>query len=237
MDASSELSKARSQMLGSAAHPEGLDKYLDSVAGGNEMAARIRSFDWPATPLGPMDSWSPALRMMVRFLLANRFPLLLWWGPQYISLYNDAYRPVLGTKHPWALGQPVSECWKEIWHVLQPLIDTPFHGGPATWDEDILLVINRHGFAEETHWLIAYSPVPDESVPGGIGGVLATVHETTEKVVSERRMTALHDLGIRPVEAKMPEAACVVAAHTLEAHGEDIPFALLYLTDAAGRQA
>jgi PAS domain S-box-containing protein len=109
--------------------------------------------------------------------------------------------------------------------------------GPATWDEDILLVINRYGFNEETHWLIAYSPVPDESVPSGIGGVLATVHETTGKVLSERRMTALRDLGGRPAEAKTPEAACVAAAHTLEAHGEDIPFALLYLTDADGRQA
>ena len=101
------------------------------------------------------------------------------------SIYNDPYCPVLGNKHPWGLGRPVSECWKEIWHVLKPLIDTPFHGGPATWDEDILLVINRYGFNEETHWLIAYSPVPDERLPSGIGGVLATVHETTVKVLSD----------------------------------------------------
>jgi PAS domain S-box-containing protein len=207
------------------------------LAGGGEMGERIRTFDWSQTPFGPAESWSPALRTMVRVMLANRLPMLLWWGPQYVSIYNDAYRPVLGKKHPWALGQRVSECWKEIWHVLQPLIDTPFHGGPATWDEDILLVINRHGFAEETHWLIAYSPVPDESVPGGIGGVLATVHEITEKVLAERRMVALRDLGARPAEAKTAEAACAVAARTLETHAQDVPFALLYLTDADGRQA
>ncbi len=161
------------------------------LAGGGFMGDLIRAKDWSATPLGPLETWSPALRMMVSFLLANRFPLLLWWGPQYVSIYNDAYRPVLGNKHPNALGQPVSECWSEIWHVLQPLIDSPFHGGPATWMEDLTLEINRHGFVEETHFTVAYSPVPDETVASGIGGVLATVHEITGKVVGERRIRVL----------------------------------------------
>lgn len=150
------------------------------------MGELVRSFQWDQTSLGAPETWSPALRTMVRFLLANRFPLLLWWGPDYVSIYNDPYRPVLGNKHPWALGRPVRECWSEIWHILQPLIDTPFHGGPATWNDDIALEINRHGFVEETHFTIAYSPVPDESVPSGIGGVLATVHEITDKVVDRK---------------------------------------------------
>jgi PAS domain S-box-containing protein len=175
--------------------------------------------------------------MMVRFLLANRFPLLLWWGPQYVSIYNDPYRPVLGKKHPWALGQPVSECWSEIWHILKPLIDTPFNGGPPTWNEDIGLEINRHGFVEETHFTIAYSPVPDETVPTGIGGVLATVHEITDKIVGERRVVALRDLGARVGDAKTAEEACAVAAQTLSAHGKDVPFALLYLVDTDRRHA
>jgi len=159
--------------------------------------------------------------MMVRFLLANRFPLLLWWGPHYVSLYNDSYRPVLGTKYPWALGQPVKECWKEIWHILEPLIDTPFHGGPATWNDDILLEIDRYGFVEETHFTIAYSPVLDETVPRGIGGVLATVHEITQKVVGERRVVALRDLGARVGKAKTAEEACAVAAETLVRHDKE----------------
>ena len=207
------------------------------LEGGGEMGALIRSLDWSTTPIGPVESWSPALRMMVRFLLANRFPLLLWWGPQYVSIYNDPYRPVLGKKHPWALGRPVSECWSEIWHVLQPLIDTPFKGGPATWDEDIQLEINRHGFVEETHFTIAYSPVPDDTVPGGIGGVLATVHEITEKVVAERRVIALRDLGARVGDARTPEEACAIAAQTLSAHDKDIPFVLIYLLDDDRRLA
>ena len=81
--------------------------------GGGELGELIKAKDWSKTALGAPETWSPALRMMVGFMLANRFPLLLWWGPQYISIYNDAYRPVLGSKHPWGLGQPVSECWKE----------------------------------------------------------------------------------------------------------------------------
>jgi PAS domain S-box-containing protein len=214
-------------------------KEADSfLSGGGEMGERIRAFDWSKTPLGPRSFWSPSLRMMVRFLLANRFPLLLWWGPQFIQIYNDPYRPVLGAKHPESgLGRPVSECWSEIWHILRPLIQTPFNGGPATWMEDIQLEINRYGFVEETHFTIAYSPVPDETVPSGIGGVLATVHEISEKVVGERRVRVLRDLGIGSLEAKTAEEACVVAADTLAKHSKDVPFALLYLIDPDGKRA
>lgn len=202
-----------------------------NVIGGGETGTLIRTKDWSSTPLGSAASWSPALRMSVNFLLANRFPQLLWWGPEFCSIYNDAYIPILGTKHPWALGRPVSEVWSEIWHVLKPLIETPFSGGPATWIEDIALEINRRGFFEETHFTVAYSPVPDESVPGGIGGVLATVHEITEKVVGERRVRALRDLGARSGEQRSPEEACTIVGETLSAHSKDVPFLLLYLLD------
>src|SRR3954465_12484313 len=113
---------------------------LNTPSDAGEMGELIQSFDWANPPLGPIDSWSTSLKMMVRFLLANRFPLLLWWGPEFIQIYNDPYRPVLGAKHPApGLGRPVSECWSEIWHILRPLIETPFSGGPATWMEDIML--------------------------------------------------------------------------------------------------
>jgi CheY-like chemotaxis protein len=131
----------------------------------------------------------------------------------------------------------VSECWEEIWQVIGPLIETPFHGGPPTWMEDLPLEINRHGFVEETHFTVAYSPVPDETVPSGIGGVLATVHEITEKVVGERRVVALRDLGARAGEAKTAEEACALAARTLAGHDKDVPFVLLYLLDADRKRA
>jgi PAS domain S-box-containing protein len=204
---------------------------------GGAMGERMRSLDWSRTALGAPDGWSPTLRVMVRFLLANRFPLLLWWGPQYVSIYNDAYRPILGTKDPTALGQPVAECWSEIWHVLRPLIDAPFNGGPATWIEDLFLEINRYGFVEETHFTVAYSPVPDETAPRGIGGVLATVHEITEKVIGQRRLAILRELGSYAAEAKSPEEACANAARTLAQHGIDLPFALIYLMDPQATQA
>ena len=207
------------------------------LSGGGEMGALIRAFDWSQTAVGAPDTWSVTLRMMVRFLLANRFPLLLWWGEKYVSFYNDAYRPVLGAKHPWALGKAVSECWAEIWPTLQPLIDTPFMGGPATWIEDLELELNRSDFPEETHFTVAYSPVPDETTPNGIGGVLATVHEITEKVIGERRVRVLRDLGTRAAEAKTAEEACLRAATTLAQSPKDIPFVLLYLTDPEGERA
>ena len=208
------------------------------LRGDSEMAGRIRGFDWSDSPVGPIESWSPALRTMLGILLANRFPMLLWWGPRYISFYNDAYRPILGVKHPvQALGVPVSECWSEIWPILRPLIDTPFQGGPATWMEDIELEIKRHGFLEETHFTIAYSPVPDESVPGNIGGVLATVHEITGKIIGERRMLILRDLAAGLIELKSVEEVCRDAAKALSAHAKDVPFALFYLIEPDQKQA
>ena len=210
---------------------------LEFLAGGGEMGELIRSYDWGASSIGAPDTWSPTLRMMVRFLLANRFPLLLWWGPEYIQIYNDPYRPIPGSKHPRSLGQPANQCWAEVWDVIGPLIDTPFRGGPPTWSEDLELELNRAGFPEETHFTVAYSPVPDDTAPGGIGGVLATVHEITEKIVGERRIVALRDLGARASVAKTTDEACKAIAATLASHVKDIPFALLYVSDATGKRA
>lgn len=123
--------------------PVDLQTLTSPVAGGGEMGKLMREFDWAQTPLGRISSWSPSLKMIVRFLLANRFPMLLWWGPQFCQLYNDPYRPVLGTKHPNSIGQPASECWPEIWEIIGPLIETPFNGGPATWMVSALLDISR----------------------------------------------------------------------------------------------
>jgi len=208
------------------------------LKGGGEMGELIRAFEWDNTPIGGPEGWPPALKTMLQIMLANRFPHILWWGPEYVQFYNDAYTPIPGTKHPdKVLGQRGCDCWSEIWHIIGPLVDRPFQGGPATWDEDILLEVHRHGFTEETHFTIAYSPVPDETVESGIGGVLATVHEITQKVVAERRVAVLRDLGARLANAKTAEEVCEIGARTLGAHEKDVPFALLYLTERDGRQA
>lgn len=210
---------------------EGFDSSDNVLTGSGEMGERIRALDWGLTPIGPTESWSPTLQMIVGLLVANRLPLLLWWGPDYISIYNDAYRSVLGKKHPLALGKPCREVFPEIWHILKPLIDTPFTGGPASWMEDLSVELNRHGFIDEAHFTIAYSPVPDNTAPRGIGGVLAMGHEITEKIVSERRVEALRDLATRAGEAKTAEEAASLAVAALGPYAADIPFAALYLFD------
>ena len=174
--------------------------------------------------------------MMVRFMLANRFPHLLWWGPDYIQLYNDHYIPILGTKHPQqALGKPFKECWPEVYDILIPLVDTPFNGGPSTWMEDSELIVRRRGFPEESHFMFSYSAIPDDTAPRGIGGVLATVHEITEKVVAERRVKILSEMT-QIAEAKTDELACLRAIDILRQHPKDVPFALIYLLDETKRE-
>jgi signal transduction histidine kinase/DNA-binding response OmpR family regulator len=216
--------------------PQSPEESSEWLAGAGEMAERIRRCDWSQTLLGPSARWSPALRTTVGLMVANRFPMLLWWGPDYISIYNDAYIPILGLKHPKALGLPVRECWSEIWDILKPLIDTPFNGGPSTWIEDFELHIRRSGFTEETHFTVAYSPVPDATTASGIGGVIATVHEISQNVVAERRVTILRDLGTQAAE-NTAEETCRVAAQALACHRKDVPFALLYLIDPDGEHA
>ena len=208
----------------------------DPVQRESPLERLLYAADWAATPLGPRESWSPALQAVTRILLANRFPMLLWWGPEYTQLYNDAYRSIIGTRHPKAIGQPARECWADIWHVIGPLIEIPMHGGPATWVEDLALEIDRDGYVEETHFTVAYSPAPDPGVPSGIGGVLATVHEISDKVIAERRIEALRDLARAPI-AETAQEACAIAGRTLAGHPKDIPFALLYLLDSSGKRA
>ena len=184
---------------------------------GGEMRTFIREKDWSQTSIGPMERWSPTLKTMVELLLANRFPLLLWWGPQYVSIYNDAYRPILGAKHPAALGKPFREVWPEIEQILSPLIDAPFKGGPSTWMEDILLEVNRHGFFEETHFTIAYSPVPDETAPRGI--VRRSCHGSRDHGEDHRRAQARRPARSRRACRRSPNGAASLFAGSARLEG------------------
>jgi len=187
--------------------------------------------DWSATPLGPVERWPLELQTVVNVVLASRFPMVFWWGPSLIQLYNDAYLTIIGDKHPAAFGQRAQECWSEIWDVIGPQITSVRDGGPATWNEDVLLDIYRHGFVGESYFTWSYSPLPDTSAPGGIGGVLCTVQETTEKVIGERRILLLRDLAALGTEAKSAEDECRVAAATLARYTLSVPFSLIYLID------
>ena len=198
----------------------------DWLLGGGEMGRLIRSMDWSKTKLGPVEDWPSSLRTMLGVVLGSRFPMLLWWGPDLLHLYNDAYRSILRDKHPASLGAPAAQVWAEVWDVAGPMIRSVQEGGPATWTEDLQLFINSEGMAEETYFTFSYSPVPGDD--GRVGGVLNTVQETTAKVQSERQIRMLHDLATRAADAKSENEAYRITTEVLSANELDLPFVLLY---------
>ena len=214
--------------------PRGADAQ-DCLAGGGKMGALMRAFDWSTNPLGPVDAWPQSLRTAVSIMLASGFPMIIFWGRELIQLYNDAYRPVLGaTKHPQSLGQRGRDCWPEIWdNVLGPMFGEVIAGGEPIWSEDLSFYLDRNGYLEETYFTLSYSAIRDES--GLPGGVLATVFETTERVLAERRLQTLRELAAHASGSTSVDAACEGAATTLARNPQDLPFALLYLLDGNGR--
>jgi PAS domain S-box-containing protein len=157
------------------------------LVGGGEMGALTRAFDWSSTPLGPVGQWPRSLLTAVQIVLDSRFPMFLWWGPELIQFYNDAYQPSLGAeRHPSALGARGRECWAEVWPTIGPRIERVMTRGEAVWDEDHFLPITRDGRLDEAYWTFSYSPVRDDD--GEIGGVVVVVQETTARVKAERRL-------------------------------------------------
>lgn len=204
-------------------------------AGGGEMGALMRATDWSATQFGPVDAWPLSLRTMVGVVLGSRFPMLFWWGPDLLHLYNDAYRPMLTDKHPAALGAPGAQVWAEIWDVVGPMARGVQAGGPATWSEDLELFISTGGRSEARYFTFSYSPVPGDD--GRVGGVLGAVQETTAKVLGERQVRLAHDLAARSVEAKSEREAMRIVSASVGTNPMDIPFFLLYTVTEAGDKA
>jgi PAS domain S-box-containing protein len=201
------------------------------LAGGGEMGARIRSFDWSSTPLGPIDEWPLTLREAVSICLRSRFQLAIYWGPHLVLLYNDAERDVLGAMHPGALGRPAAEILTDMWDVVGPMLQGVAATGEATWSVDQALRLNRHGFIEEAFFTYSYSPIPDGV---GVGGVLLVTFETTERVLAARRLRTLRELAAETANAQSIDEACVRAAGVLADNRSDLPFSLLYLTEGDG---
>lgn len=208
----------------------------DLLAGGGEAGARIRSIDWAATPLGPMDTWPQSLLTTLDILLTSRHPMFLWWGPDLIQFYNDAYRPSLGaSKYPAAMGQPGKACWPEIWPVIGPLIEGVMERGESVWFEDQLIPIHRNGYLEEVFWTFSYSPVLAED--GRVGGTLVVCSETTGQVRAERRVRTLREIGLRTAGARTVTAAAEQAGLAMATNTADIPFALVYRFEPDARTA
>jgi PAS domain S-box-containing protein len=157
------------------------------LTGGGEMGAMMRAHDWSTSSLGPPDSWPQALGSAVGLMLANRHVMFVAWGPDLAFLYNDAYRPVFGAKHPWALGRPFKEIWPEAWEHVNPLVNAAL-GGEATWSENLHLVLERNGYPEDCWFTFSYSPVRDDAA--AVVGLFCAATETTGQVLAERARDA-----------------------------------------------
>jgi PAS domain S-box-containing protein len=199
------------------------------LGGGGEMGALMRSKDWRGSPLGPLEHWPLSLQTSAGICVGSRFDLIVWWGPELVMLYNDSYRRTLGRKHPDALGRPGREVYPEIWDVIGPMLEHVLNTGEATWSADLLLLLERNGSPEETYHTFSYTPIRDAE--GKVVGVITPVAETTDEVISQRRLLTLRDLASRSIDAKNEGEAWEFAAKALGANPYDIPFAVLYKFD------
>jgi signal transduction histidine kinase len=215
--------------------PESLNSlYETTFVGSGEMATLMRSHPWSTTPLGPVENWSQSLRTIVSIMLPSRFAQSIFWGEDYIQLYNDAVIPIYGATHPKALGQPARETWAEIWHdQVKPMFESVRTTGEAFFAADQLFHPARFGYLEETYFTLCYSPLRDET--GKVSGMLCTSTETTGQVIGQRRLTMLRELATAGNGAKTLQSACVAAADTLNPY--DIPFALFYQVNEQGNLA
>ena len=195
-----------------------------------EVGRDLLEVDWSATAIGPPETWPRSLATMVQALLGSRFSMWMGWGPDLTFFCNEAYRrDTLGSKYPWALGRPTREVWAEIWDDLEPRIDTVMRTGVATWDEALLLFLERSGYREETYHTFSYSPLADDQ--GRVVGLLCVVSEDTERVVAERRMATLRALGSDPTTVRTQTQVLRSAAEHMAENPHSLPFTLTYLFD------
>lgn len=199
--------------------------------GSSEMAARMRAHDWSKTPLGDPRSWPEGLKIPLRMLLTSRFEMWLGWGEELNFFYNDSYIPTLGLKHPAMLGRPFREVWAEVYEDVADQV-ARVRAGEATWNDALLLLLERSGFPEETYHSFSYSPLFGPT--GAVDGLLCVVTEVTERVIAERRLGSLRMLGMELVGTTTDEAVCAAARTVLGANPRDFPFALIYLRGEKG---
>jgi PAS domain S-box-containing protein len=206
------------------------------IIGSGEMADLIRTYDWSATPLGPVETWPDILIITVNMLLASRHPMFLWWGSELIQFYNDGYRPsIREDKHPAAVGQRGPQCWPEIWPIIGPQIEAVMRHGESTWNINQLVPIFRNGKLEEVYWTYSYSPIFDAA--GVPQGTLVVCSETTEQVLSDRRLRTLLSItseGDAHSQTPIPESRSLLQLSQtlitiLESDPADVPFAVLCL--------
>ncbi|MEA5363518.1 SpoIIE family protein phosphatase [Amycolatopsis sp., V23-08] len=210
----------------------------DAFFADGDVGEDLAAVDWAATPLGPPSGWPQSLQTAVDILVSSRFSMWMAWGPDLTFFCNAAYRrDTLGRKYPWALGRPASEVWAEIWDDIGPRITTVLSTGRATWDEGLLLYLERSGYPEESYHTFSYSPLRDDD--GVVVGMLCVVREDTDRVIADRRMTTLRDLGSDPAVVRTEQEMLAFAGRQLARNRRDLPFTVTYLfgEDGLARRA
>ena len=201
----------------------------DFLAGGGELGARLRAYPWDTTSLGSPETWPQSLKMAIRIMLTSRQPIWIGWGEDLTYFYNDAYKSIIGGKHPWALGRPTREVWSEIWPEIGPMLDTALGGDQGTYVESQLLIMERNGYPEETYYTFSYSPIPNDD--GSVGGIFCANSEDTQRVIGARQLALLRDLAADAGHARNWREACGRSAIALERNPHDLPFAMIYVAE------
>ncbi|TWI69767.1 PAS domain S-box-containing protein [Pseudoduganella lurida] len=198
------------------------------LSGGGEAGALIQTIDWSKTPLGPLHAWPQSLRTTVSLCLSSTFPILVAWGPEYIQIYNDAYRPICGGKHPASMGEPFKVCWATALPVVGDKFDRA-QQGEGTYIKDQRMFLDRYGYLEEAFMTFSFSPIRAES--GDVGGIFHPITETTALVLNARRTQSLRDLSAAIDGARTVQDIGRQFAAQYEGFALDLPFLLFYQLD------
>ncbi|WP_343746926.1 PAS domain S-box protein [Chitinophaga sp.] len=199
------------------------------LAGGGETGALIRNYPWEQTSIGAVDGWPQSLKTCLRIILTSSQPMFVWWGPELLNFYNDAYRAIVGGKHPASLGQPARMVWSEIWDQIKPRVEQCMRDNEGTYDEALLLIMERNGYPEETYYTFSYSPIPGDD--GEPGGILCANTDDTERIISARQMRTLKDLARFNLNNKQVRDVYTNSLLALKENEYDFPFACFYVLD------
>ena len=181
--------------------------------GDSEAAKLVRSIDWSNTSVGPQSTWPQTLWTSIDICLNSRFPMFIWWGRDLTLFYNDGYKPLLGGRHPHAMGSAARKVWPEIWPSLSPLVDSVMNNGVATWSEDERLMVQRNGYEEECYFTFSYSPIHNEL--NEVCGLFCAVTETTQKVKSLKKL-AESEQNFKNLIIQAPLGICIVSGEPVK---------------------
>src|SRR5215831_1768838 len=201
--------------------------------GPSELAGLMRSYHWAKSPLGSPSFWPQSLKTAIHIMLTSRQPIWIGWGRELTYFYNDPYKAIIGGKHPWALGQPTAEVWRELWPKIGPMLATAMKGDEGTYVEEQLLIMERSGYPEETYYTFSYSPIPDDE--GKAGGIICANTDDTRRVIGERQLALLRELAAAGSESRSPGQVHEKITRALATNQRDLPFASIYICDPNGQ--